>query len=272
MGPFSLNKDKLIRDLKMARMNVYYKEYISKSIRGALMMGTLGNVLFFFALMGLAKSTGNYALLLLLFLSVPLSVWLFFLFFMRMPETKIIRSKKNIDAEIISAIRFLNLDIKANASMFSAIENLSTNFDEIGKYLRNIIADVKLGTPLEKSLSDAVEVVPSESFRVFLWQILNHVQTGTDITKSLDTIANEIVELQRLNFRKYGKKLNVVSLFYMIVAIILPTIGFTIISAIMLFIGIQINLGIVVGFWLLFSILQVIFLAISGGNRPVVES
>jgi Flp pilus assembly protein TadB len=179
--------------------------------------------------------------------------------------------RKNIDAEIISAIRFLILDLKANASIFSALQNLAANFEEIGNYLREIITKVKLGSPLDKALDEAVETVPSEWFRVFLWQLINHVQTGVDITKSLDTIVHEIVEEQKINFRKYGKKLNVISLFYMIIAIILPTIGFTLITAALIFLGIEINLPLILGFWLVFSVMQLMFLSLSGGNRPVVE-
>jgi hypothetical protein len=57
----------------------------------------------------------------------------------------------------------------------------------------------------------------------------------------------------------------------MIVAIILPTIGFTMISAALIFIGVEINIGLILGFWILFTIMQLMFLAMSGGNRPVTE-
>jgi flagellar protein FlaJ len=198
-----------------------------------------------------------------------------FKFFLKYPEVKGIRSKKNIDAEIISAIRFLVLDLKANAPIYDAVQNLSKNFGEIGKYLNDIIIKVQLGSSLEAALSEEVEIVPSEEFRVLLWQLISHLQTGADISKSLETIVMEISEKQRILFKKYGKKLNVLSLFYMIIAIILPTIGFTMISAALIFIGVPIDedfIYIILGFWVLFSVLQLMFLAMSSGNRPVVES
>jgi hypothetical protein len=105
-----------------------------------------------------------------------------------------------------------------------------------------------------------------------LWQLINHLQTGVDIIPALNSLVGEIFEKQRIEFKKYGKKLNVLSLFYMIVAIILPTIGFTMIAAILLFIGFQMSLSVILGFWVLFSIMQLMFLAMSGGNRPVTES
>src|SRR3989338_4405384 len=224
-----INKDKLISDLRMARMNVYYADFIKKNFRLAIMASVGINIFVFFMIAGAAKASGSYYGLLILLITLPMGALMFF--FMKMPESKIIKSRKELDAEITSAIRFIVLDLKANASIYAALENLIENFEEIGKYVKEIIIEVRLGSSLEKALDDAVERVPSESFRVLLWQLLNHIQTGTDITHNLDTIVREIVEEQKIAFRKYGKKLNVVSLFYMIVAIILPTIGFTIISA-----------------------------------------
>jgi hypothetical protein len=61
----------------------------------------------------------------------------------------------------------------------------------------------------------------------------------------------------------------------MIIAIILPTIGFTLVTAALIFIGVPINesfLYIVLGFWMIFSIMQLLFLSMSGANRPVIES
>ena len=267
-----VDKEVLIRNLKIARMNVYYKDFIKNCARLAAMSTFTLNILVFFVLDSVTKTTGSKAAFLLFFFTVPMGLYIAFMFFIKAPEVTIIRSRKNIDAEITSAIRFLILDIKANAPFFEAFQNMSNNFDEIGKYLRDVIVRVQLGSSFEQSLNEAVELVPSESFRILLWQVINHLQTGTDITHSLEVLVNEIVENQKIEFKKYGKKLNVLSLFYMIVAIIMPTIGFAIVSAALLFIGVEMNIGIILGFWVLFTVMQLMFLAVSGGNRPVVET
>lgn len=271
MGVFFV-KDKLIRDLRIARMNIYYKDFVKNSFKISLMMTIMINIILFFVLNSIAKTSGSASILLLLFLTFPLGFFILFKFFLKTPEVRIIRSRKNIDAEITSAIRFFVLDLKADAPIFDALHNLAENFDEIGNYLKDIIIKTKLGSSLENALNEAAELVPSESFRIVLWQIINHMQTGSDITHTLEVIVDEIVEKQKIDFKKYGKKLNVLSLFYMIVAIILPTIGFTMISAILIFIGFKMSIGVILGFWILFTVLQLGFLVLSGGNRPVVES
>jgi Flp pilus assembly protein TadB len=271
-GNIFFNKDELIKNLKIARMDVYYKDFLKNSLKVSMMMGIMVNVILFFVFSGVAKDTKNYFILLLLLVTVPMSFFIMFRFFLKTPEIKLIRSRKNIDAEITSAMRFLILDLKANAGIFDALQNLVKNFDEIGKYVNDVVTKVKLGSPIEKSLDEEVELIPSENLRVFFWQIINHLQTGSDITHSLKSIVDEIVEKQKIEFKKYGKKLNVLSLFYMIVAIILPTIGFTMISAALIFIGIEVTAGLILGFWILFTVMQLMFLVMSSGNRPVAES
>ncbi|MCK5281942.1 MAG: type II secretion system F family protein [Nanoarchaeota archaeon] len=253
-------------------MNIYYADYVNNCLKISLMVNIIFNIFVFFILLNMAREAGKYSNLFLILAIFPFGFYIMFRFMIGAPEAKIIRSKKNIDAEIVSAIRSLILDFKANAPMFDALGNLMKNFDEIGKYIKDIVIKVKLGSSLEESLNEIVEIVPSESFRVLLWQIINHLETGTDITNSLDRLADEIVEKQRIDFKKYGKKLNVLSLLYMIVAIILPTIGFTMIAAGLIFMGISMSMSLIMVFWVLFSLLQFVFLAISGGNRPVVEA
>lgn len=271
-GSLFYDKETLITNLKIARMNVYYKDFLANSLKVAIMMDIMVNIVIFFVLSGIAKNNLKYSVFLFLVLTIPFGFYIMFKFFVKTPEVKIIRSRKNIDAEIISAIRFVILDLKANASIYDTLQNLAKNFDEIGKYVNDIVVRVKLGSSLEASINEEVELVPSEEFRTLLWQLLSHLQTGADITASLETIVNEIAEKQRILFKKYGKKLNVLSLFYMIVAIILPTIGFTMITAALIFLNVHMDIWIIIAFWLVFTVMQLMFLALSSGNRPVVES
>ena len=266
------DKETLIRNLRIARMDIYYRDFIKRSLLISLLTTVLLNTFFFLVLLGIAESSDSRSILLLIFLTVPITFYALLVFFMKVPEVKVIRSRKNIEAEIVSTIRFMTLDLKANAPIYDSLQNITDNFKEIGRYMNDVTTKVNLGSSLEKSLNEEIEIIPSEEFRAFLWQVINHLQTGTDITNSLNMLADEIVEKQRIEFRKYGKKLNALSLFYMIIAIILPTIGFTMVSAALIFIGFRMNISLILGFWIMFSVMQLMFLALSGGNRPVVES
>jgi hypothetical protein len=66
----------------------------------------------------------------------------------------------------------------------------------------------------------------------------------------------------------------------MVIAIILPTIGFTMLAAALIFIGVDISpdifgietdLWVVLGIWLFFTFIQLMFLVMSASNRPPVD-
>ena len=99
--PVALN-----RNLKIARMDIYYKDYVRKTLRTALILTALIHALIFFVLSSVAKTTGSNAIYLLAIVTLPTTFFAIFTFIIKLPEAAIMRSKKNVEAEITSAIRF----------------------------------------------------------------------------------------------------------------------------------------------------------------------
>jgi len=188
------------------------------------------------------------------------------------PVFNSLKAKKMIESEIVSMIRFLVLEIKTERSIFYALENTAKNYSVIGIYLDEIVDKVKLGKTLEQSLGEAVEICPSDNLRNVYWQLLNSLQTGADISSSLKVLLVDIVEEQKIKIEEYGRELNALSLFYMMIAIIIPTVGFTIVAAILTFIGFEVPLGLLITIWIILSLVQYFFLMLSSQRRPSVEA
>ncbi len=196
----------------------------------------------------------------------------FFYYFVNKPRFSVLKSNEVVESEIVSAVRFLMLELKTERSLYNALVNTSKNFALIGIFFDEIIEKVKLGKTLEDSLLEAVELCPSTHLRNVYWQLLNSLQTGTDVTDALETLLDDIVEAQKIKIEEYGRELNALSLFYMMVSIVIPTIGFTIITAVLTFMGFPINLGLLFGIWLLLTIVQYFFLMLTSNRRPAVEA
>ena len=252
--------------LKAARINMTPYEYTRKSFLSSLYVsGFIALAILLVAM--IFEVSGIIALLFFV------TFFFFFLFyFINTPRLIIIKSEKLVEAEIVSAVRFLVLELRSERSVYNALINTSKNFSLIGIYFDEIINNVKLGTTLEKALNDAVELCPSPHLRHVYWQLLNSLQTGADITEALENLLDNIVEEQGIKVEEYGRELNALSLFYMMIAIIIPTIGFTIITAIMTFIGFHINLPLLIIVWLVLSFVQYFFLMIASNRRPSVEA
>ena len=93
--------------------------------------------------------------------------------------------------------------------------------------------DIDLGKPVEEALGDAAEYSPSEKVRKIIFQINNALKIGIDVTDFLRETLEQIVEDQILQSKKYGKKLNSVTLFYLLIGVVLPSPGMTILTLVM---------------------------------------
>ena len=192
--------------------------------------------------------------------------------FINKPHFNTLNARKKVESEIVSCIRFLILELKSERSLYNAIANAADNFPLIGIYLDEIIDKVKMGKTLEQSLQEAVETSPSDNLRNLYWQLLNSLQTGSDITESLKVQLEDVIEAQKIRIEEYGRELNALSLFYMMISIIIPTVGFTIVTAVLTFIGYPIKIGLLIALWLLLSIIQYFFLMMAAHRRPDVEA
>ena len=53
------------------------------------------------------------------------------------------------------------------------------------------------------------------------------MKIGVDVTQFLRSTLEEIIEDQIVEIKRYGKKLNSVTLFYLLVGIVIPSLGMT---------------------------------------------
>ncbi len=252
--------------LRVARIETPAADYVQKTTLSATIF--TGIVAFFVFIMGYVF---NYPLGI-----TPIIALLFFGFMiyynLNKPHFNIIKAEKYVEREIVSAIRFLILELKSERSLYGALQNVAKNFSLVGIYFDEIIDAVKFGMTLEQALTEAVEDCPSSHLRNLYWQLLNSLQTGADITDSLSVELDNIVEAQKIRVEEYGRELNALSLFYMMISIIIPTVGFTIISAVLTFIGFPITMGLLIGIWVMLTFIQYFFVIIASNRRPAVEA
>ena len=118
----------------------------------------------------------------------PILFVVLFVYLLRLPDVKISKKAKDINKEVVFAGRYIVIEIVSGVPLYNAMHNASRNYETIGKYFREITNKVDLGTSMEDALNEAVEDMPSKDFRRILWQILNSLRTGSDISKSLSSV------------------------------------------------------------------------------------
>lgn len=251
--------------LKQAGMNDKPEDFIRKTFTSAFYMTTGLVVLLFLVLakLDLIKS--------FMFLIVPVVFFFMFLYMVRLPDVKIARREKDISKEIVFAGRFVIIELESGVPLYNAMLNVSKNYDVIGKYFKELTDKVDLGTSMEDALNEAAEFVPSEDFRKILWQIINSIRTGSDVAKSLYSIMEQITKNQITEVNKYGKKLNPLAMFYMIIAVILPSLGMTMLIILSSFIQFELSLPILLALAGFLGFVQFMFIAMVKFSRPAIE-
>lgn len=241
------------------------EEFIKKTFLSALYMwlGILFFVWLVTAKLGLFKNV--------IFLLSPILLVILFSYFIKLPDTKLLRKQKEIDSEIIFAGRFLIIELESGVPLYDAFKNVAKNYKTIGKYFNEIVTRIDLGTEIEDALNEAIEFTPSANFRKILWQIINSQKTGADISSSLKSVVEQITKEQLIMIKEYSRKLNPLAMFYMIIAVILPSIGITMFIVFSSFMDLTLKLPALLTISFFLGLIQFMFLGIIKSSRPSVE-
>ncbi|HII29547.1 hypothetical protein COT48_04410 [Candidatus Woesearchaeota archaeon CG08_land_8_20_14_0_20_47_9] len=240
-------------------------DFVKNTFRLALML-TLAFALILFAIFSAFKMS-----LVSLALLLPLLLIIFFFYFMRLPDVHILKLKRNIDKEIVFAGRFLVVEIESGVPLYNAMQNISKNYETIGRYFREVIDLVDVGTSMEEAINEVIEFSPSDNLRRLLWQILNPLTTGADVSDSISSIIDQMTREQLIEVNEYGKKLSPLAMFYMIIAVILPSIGVIMLIIMATFISIKLDIWLLSVIALLLAFMQFMFLSMIKSQRPAVE-
>lgn len=255
----------LKKKLRTAHVDKTPEAYVAEKFQGALVLSVGLGIFFFLVLTKLKVSPFMILFLVLVFFFIIFSV------FIRHVDAMIRRREKDIDREVLFAGRFLLIKLNTGQPLINAIVEASKSYGVASKYFKEIVREIELGTPLEKALELESYYTPSQKFRKILFQITNALKIGIDVSQFLSSILDEIAEEQLIEIQRYGKKLNSLTLFYMLMAIVIPSLGITIFIVIASLISLNLELMHFFVVIFLMVVVQFIFLSLFKSIRPDVN-
>lgn len=239
--------------------------FVKKALLNALYMSVgLTLVLGFFFFKTVALFVG-------VILFSPLLFFGIFMFIIKSTSVYLKKKEKEIDREIMFAGRFLLIQIDSGVSLFNSMLSLSKHNGFVAQEFRRIVYKVRMGVHIEKAIDETISDTPSSNLRRLLWQILNSLKTGAELAQSLESVLDQIGREQLIEVQNYGKKLNPIAMFYMMLAVIIPSLGVTMLIVITSLLSFQIKLPILLGFAVAIGFFQFMFLNIIKSMRPPVE-
>ena len=256
-----------LRDwLVQAESEYSSRQYAAMAFTAALVNAAVLGGLFLF----LAFTTGNPAL------AVPALVLTLVIFaasfatIIYYPQIVAKRRMRALETQLISAIRQLLIEIKSGVPLFNAMASISVDYGEVSKEFKKIVQKINSGTPELDALADATTENPSHQFRKVLWQVSNALKTGSDVAKVLELQVDELTKERVDQIRKYGQELSPWTMVYMMTAVILPSLGVTMMIVIVGFLDVtipKIILAVVISGLIFF---QLFFMNFVGSRRPAI--
>ncbi len=137
-----------------------------------------------------------------------------------------IQSRKTmLESDLLYSARHLLLKQESGSSLINSLESVSKLRTKSSVFFKELLYDVNLGMPLEDAIKKSVESSPSKAYTKFLEEISSAMRTGADMQKALKAILDDVAKQHFIQIQEYGKKLNPMSMFYMIIGTILPSLG-----------------------------------------------
>ena len=251
--------------LKQSGIEDKPEDFVKKTFVSAFYM-TTGLVVTLFLVLAKFDVLKGFA-----FLAIPIIFVFMFFYMIRLPDLKISRKEREISKEIVFAGRFIIIELESGVPLYNAMINVSKNFEIVGKYFKEITDKVDFGTSMEVALNEAAEFIPSDDLRKILWQIINSMRTGSDVAKALYSVVEQITKDQMNDVTKYGKKLNPLAMFYMMVAVILPSLGITMMIILASFIKFELSLTVLLALAGFLGFVQFMFIGMVKFSRPAIE-
>jgi pilus assembly protein TadC len=252
-------------DLRLGRMYITPQQLIVRALRAGTMAGVL-----FASLVFLFLGKGNASI------GIPVLVGLVggygtYWYILQTPKLAAQKVATDINREVLFAGRFLLVKLHSGVPLINAIVEASKSYGVANKYFLEIVRDIELGTSLEVAIEKAMNNSPSMHWRKVLFQISNALRLGIDVTHSLESVLEDISYDYLLQIQRYGKKLSTVTLFYLLVGVVFPSLGMTIVTVLMGFTNIQLSFGFFAVVLLVVVFLQFIFMRTFAHIRPKVN-
>ena len=209
--------------LKRAEIDIDAREYISlcmiSSIIFFLFFGFIISMVFIF--LGLEKFF--FGFLIAIFLSV-------FVFLQQVLHPKIIANKKirDIERNLLPAMQNMLIQLNSGVPLFDILVSISKeDYGGVSEQFNKAVKEINAGTPQIDALEEIASLNPSVLFRRAIWQIVNGMKSGADMARVIKEVNNTISDEQVLQIQRYGSQLNPLAMFYMLVAVIMPSLGMT---------------------------------------------
>jgi len=218
---------------------------------------------------------GKEAVGLPLAIGVSVGLFLFMTIYMLMvPKVKLRKRAWMIEQELGYAIKDLEIQTSAGIPVYNAIIHVANGgYGACSEEFQKVVKRVQSGESLTKALDNVGMRTASVFLRRIIWQIVNALYAGSNVSVALAAISGDLTKDKENKIRAYGQSMNLWGLLYMLMVIVLPSQGITLLIVLTSLVDIfsRIDKNFVFGGILIFMfIFQFLFIGYIKNRRPIV--
>lgn len=181
------------------------------------------------------------------------------------------RRVREIEKNLMPALQDMLIQLNSGIPLFNILLNISRgDYGEISHEFDEAVKEINAGRSQIDALEDIAVKNPSILFRRVIWQLVNGMKEGADISTLVVEVIRSVNDEQLIQIQRYGGQLSPLALFYMLIAIIAPSLGVTFIIILSSFIALS-GLATKIVFYVLLVItifFQIMFLGMIKTRRP----
>ena len=261
----------LQNDLREAGISVEYIDYISAGILTAvLLLAVLGGVAGLLSLVALKRgllSTKLLAILVFMIIGVPV-IYLFY--FLNYPKLRAGKRKRLIDEKVTFAVREIMIKVGSGVPIFNALLDVANgDYGMISTEFAYTVQEIESGVPQDKALEHLSARVPSQALKRAIDILINAIKSGSDVHGTLVLINDMLIQKQQSDMKSYAGELTPMSMGYMMVSVVLSSLG----MSVFVILGSLAKINIVALIYLIPVILvvfQVFFMGMVSSRRPAI--
>ncbi len=245
-------------DLKKARIKLSVQEFMSVAIMSSFLVFVISLPILSF-LLSYALGTFLFGFVTAITISFFSAIFTFFIF-LNYPRIQIRTKGKEVDNVLPYASLYLSTVAGSKLPLHRTLEIFSkfSSSGEMAKEVDLINDDIKVfGLDINTALERAIDRSPSNSFKEILYGILSTIRSGGDLSIYLKEKSRNLMAEYRRRLYEFSHSLTVYIEVYL-TSIVLGTIFFTVLSAIISGIGGAAGNIIMLQFFLIFLFLPLI--------------
>lgn len=185
------------------------------------------------------------------------------------PKVMLKKKVRDLERNLVFALRTVLVEVRSGITLYDAVNIVANgNNGQVSTEFKKAVNKINTGAYQIDALEELAENNPSLYFRRAIWQLVNGLKAGSDVSQVMESLVETISTEKSNQIRRYGNSLKLLSLLYMMLGAIIPALGLTFLIILSTFPQVKINENIFWGMLVFLLIAQLMFIGIIKNSRP----